>query len=134
MNTHRIAVIPGDGIGKEVVPEGLRAIEAARIDDARNAHRRLATSAAELRQPLYHHFSAGWEVVWAQMAGRVADAERLAREAYELGRRAHARDADVIYAAQTLILRRREDALQDFTGTIEGLIARVVKCVPHYRR
>ena len=91
-------------------------LEAARIDDARDAHRRLATIAAELRQPLYHHFSAGWEVVWAQMAGRVADAERLAREAYELGRRAHARDADVIYAAQTLILRRREDALQDFTG------------------
>ena len=25
---HRIAVIPGDGIGKEVVPEGLRALEA----------------------------------------------------------------------------------------------------------
>ena len=29
MNTHRIAVIPGDGIGKEVVPEGLRALDAA---------------------------------------------------------------------------------------------------------
>ncbi len=28
MNTHRIAVIPGDGIGREVVPEGLRALEA----------------------------------------------------------------------------------------------------------
>ena len=27
--THRIAVIPGDGIGKEVVPEGLRVLEAA---------------------------------------------------------------------------------------------------------
>ena len=26
---HRIAVIPGDGIGKETVPEGLRALEAA---------------------------------------------------------------------------------------------------------
>ena len=26
---HRIAVIAGDGIGKEVVPEGLRALEAA---------------------------------------------------------------------------------------------------------
>ncbi|MCX5802713.1 MAG: isocitrate/isopropylmalate family dehydrogenase, partial [Proteobacteria bacterium] len=25
---HRIAVIPGDGIGKEVVPEGIRVIEA----------------------------------------------------------------------------------------------------------
>ena len=29
MGTYRIAVIPGDGIGKEVMPEGLRALEAA---------------------------------------------------------------------------------------------------------
>jgi isocitrate/isopropylmalate dehydrogenase len=29
MTTHRIAVMPGDGIGKEVVPEGVRALEAA---------------------------------------------------------------------------------------------------------
>lgn len=29
MNNHRIAVIPGDGIGKEVVPEGMRVLEAA---------------------------------------------------------------------------------------------------------
>lgn len=29
MSPHRIAVIPGDGIGKEVVPEGLRALRAA---------------------------------------------------------------------------------------------------------
>ena len=29
MKTHRIAVIPGDGFGKEVVPEGLRVLEAA---------------------------------------------------------------------------------------------------------
>jgi tartrate dehydrogenase/decarboxylase/D-malate dehydrogenase len=29
MSSHRIAVIPGDGIGKEVVPEGLRALEKA---------------------------------------------------------------------------------------------------------
>jgi tartrate dehydrogenase/decarboxylase / D-malate dehydrogenase len=28
MKTHRIAVIPGDGIGKEVVPEGMRVLEA----------------------------------------------------------------------------------------------------------
>ncbi len=28
-NTHRIAVIPGDGIGKEVMPEGQRALEVA---------------------------------------------------------------------------------------------------------
>ena len=29
MATHRIAVIPGDGIGKEVVPEGIRVLDAA---------------------------------------------------------------------------------------------------------
>jgi tartrate dehydrogenase/decarboxylase/D-malate dehydrogenase len=29
MKKHRIAVIPGDGIGKEVMPEGLRVVEAA---------------------------------------------------------------------------------------------------------
>ena len=29
MKSHRIAVIPGDGIGKEVVPEGLRVLEVA---------------------------------------------------------------------------------------------------------
>jgi len=29
MKTYRIAVIPGDGIGKEVVPEGVRVLEAA---------------------------------------------------------------------------------------------------------
>ena len=29
MTNYRIAVIPGDGIGREVVPEGLRALEAA---------------------------------------------------------------------------------------------------------
>ena len=28
-NRYDIAVIPGDGIGKEVVPEGLRTLEAA---------------------------------------------------------------------------------------------------------
>jgi tartrate dehydrogenase/decarboxylase / D-malate dehydrogenase len=29
MKTFRIATIPGDGIGKEVVPEGIRALEKA---------------------------------------------------------------------------------------------------------
>ena len=29
MGTHRIAVIPGDGIGKETVPEGIRVLDAA---------------------------------------------------------------------------------------------------------
>ena len=31
MAKYRIAVIPGDGIGKEVVPEGIQVLEAAGI-------------------------------------------------------------------------------------------------------
>src|SRR4051794_40656780 len=57
------------------------------------------------------------------MAGRVADAERLAREAYEPGRRAPPPDAAGTYPPPTPIPRRREDALQDFVPRIEGLIA-----------
>ena len=29
MSAHRVAVVPGDGIGKEVIPEGPRVLEAA---------------------------------------------------------------------------------------------------------
>jgi len=29
MHTHKIAVIAGDGIGKEVMPEGIRVVDAA---------------------------------------------------------------------------------------------------------
>ena len=44
---YRIAVIPGDGIGKEVVPEGMRVLEAAA---ARIRHRiSLGRVAVELR-------------------------------------------------------------------------------------
>ena len=43
---YRIAVIPGDGIGKEVMPEGVRALDAAArkidllVEDAELARRR----------------------------------------------------------------------------------------------
>ena len=29
MKTYRVAVVPGDGIGKEVVPQGIRVLEVA---------------------------------------------------------------------------------------------------------
>ena len=97
-------------------------LEAADVDGARRAHGALTTLAAELRQPLYQHFAVGWEVVWAQMAGRVGDAERLAREGFELGMRAQARDAGMIYAAQTLVLRRLDDGLSEYISTIERYV------------
>lgn len=95
-------------------------LEAAEIDAARAEHRALVELAKELRQPLYDHFSLGWDVVWANMAGRISDADRLADESYELGRQAQARDAETVYWAQVVALRRREHRLADFVSTVQS--------------
>jgi tetratricopeptide (TPR) repeat protein len=95
-------------------------LEATEIDAARAEHRALVELAEQLRQPLYDHFSVGWEVVWANMAGRLAEAERLAEESYELGRHAQARDAETVYWAQIVALRRREHRLADFVSTVQS--------------
>ena len=63
-----------------------------------------------------------WDVVWAQMAGRVSESEEHAREALELGKLAQARDAQSTYAIQVIALRRREDRLSDQVATITAVI------------
>ena len=85
----------------------------------------LATLAAELRQPLYHHFA-------RRLGGRVgADGgpRRRRRAARPRGLRARPRAPRPATPRRStpprlLILRRREDALQDFVGTIEGYVER----------
>jgi DNA-binding SARP family transcriptional activator len=95
-------------------------LEATEIDAARAEHRALVQLAKELRQPLYDHFSVGWDVVWANMAGRISEAEQLAEKSYELGRQAQARDAETVYWAQVVALRRREHRLADFVSTVQA--------------
>jgi hypothetical protein len=56
------------------------------------------------------------------MAGRVTESERLAREAFELGKQAQARDAETVYAIQVMTLRRREGRLSDHVSQIEAAI------------
>ncbi|BAU46902.1 tartrate dehydrogenase [Sulfurifustis variabilis] len=63
MKTHRIAVIPGDGIGKEVVPEGLRVLDAAA--------RRFGLGLA------YEHFD--WSCETYRKTGRMMPADGLDR-------------------------------------------------------
>jgi isocitrate/isopropylmalate dehydrogenase len=47
MNSYRIAVIPGDGIGKEVMPEGIRALAVS----VSNSSSRPTTGAARPTTP-----------------------------------------------------------------------------------
>lgn len=51
-NTHRITVIPGDGIGTEVVPEGLRALVAAAAAFDQYVNLRPVRSTPGVRSPL----------------------------------------------------------------------------------
>jgi tetratricopeptide (TPR) repeat protein len=97
-------------------------LEASDVVNARREHQALAALATQLRQPLYQHFAVGWEVVWAQMAGRISESEERAREAFELGMQAQARDAQTVYAIQVVALRRREGRLSDQVAVIEAAI------------
>jgi tetratricopeptide (TPR) repeat protein len=97
-------------------------LEAAEMEQARAERDALDTLARELRQPLYDHFAVGWEVVWAHMAGRVAEIEPLAKRFYDLGVEAQARDAETLYRAQILSLRRREERLPEFLATVQATV------------
>jgi DNA-binding SARP family transcriptional activator len=98
-------------------------LESADIEAAQEERVALATLADELRQPLYHHFSVGWDVVWAHLAGRVNEVEALAQRFYDLGIAAQARDTETIYHAQLIALRRRQERLPDFINTVQAAVA-----------
>ena len=98
-------------------------LEAADVDAAQRERQALNTLAHELRQPLYHHFCVGWDVVWAHLAGRVDEVEALAQRFYDLGIEAQARDTETIFHAQIIALRRRQERLPDFISTVKAAVA-----------
>ena len=98
-------------------------MEAGRIEEAREQHEALANLADELRQPLFRHFAAVWDVVWAQMADRPADIERLAERAHALGVAAAAPDAGMIRLAQLMALRLQQGRLPEYLQAVEPLAA-----------
>src|SRR5438045_8654820 len=63
MAKHRIAVIPGDGIGNEVVPEGIRVLDAA-----------ASKYGIEFR---WDHFP--WSCEWYQKHGRMMPEDGIAQ-------------------------------------------------------
>ena len=97
-------------------------LEYADMDGAARERDALAALADELRQPLYHHFVVGWKVVWAHMAGQVDAIEPLAKEFYDLGVEAQARDTETIYRGQLMALRRRQERLPDFISTVQAAV------------
>jgi RecA/RadA recombinase len=96
----------------------------AELGDLKEARRRQAEldrMADELQQPLYRHSSLAWRCVWAGLAGRFEEAERIARESVRLAEHAGAPDAQAHFTAQLVALRREQGRLHELLPEIERL-------------
>jgi AAA ATPase domain len=93
--------------------------ELGELDEARRRHAELERIAAELQQPLYRHSALAWRGVWAGLAGRFGDAERLAHEAVRLAQAAGDPDAQTHFTAQLVAIRREQGRLDELLPEIE---------------
>ena len=103
-------------------------MEAGDVDGARRRHAELAALAGELPPPLYQHAALAWRGVWAQLAGRFEEAERMAREGLRLAERAGAPDARANFTAQLLPLLREQGRLPELRGELQRLATRERTC------
>jgi DNA-binding SARP family transcriptional activator len=94
------------------------------LHEARQAVERLDALARELRQPLFAHFVVGWRCTFAQLDGRLEEAERLAGESYELRRALGTQDAESVLAAQLFMIRRAQGRLGELLPAVREAVER----------
>ena len=95
--------------------------ELGELEEARRRQAELELVADELQQPLYRHSSLAWRCVWAALAGRFEEAERIARESVRLAEHAGAPDAQAHFTAQLVAVRREQGRLHELLPEIERL-------------
>jgi DNA-binding SARP family transcriptional activator len=95
--------------------------EAARIEEAREQHLRLVEMSNMLRQPMFALAATGWQGVFAALDGDVAQTERFAGEAFELGQRAEAMDARSIHNGMLFMIRRWQGRVAELVDEARAL-------------
>jgi tetratricopeptide (TPR) repeat protein len=95
--------------------------ELGELGEAQARHTELQLAAEELQQPLYRHSSLAWRCVWAALAGRFSEAERIARESVRLAEHAGDPDARAHFTAQLVAVRREQGRLHELLPEIERL-------------
>ena len=93
--------------------------QACRIEGARAAHRELTEIATASRQPMFEHFAVGWAASFAQMEGRLDEAERLAAESAVMRARMETADAESVFAAQLVMIRIAQGRLRELVEAVE---------------
>ena len=98
-------------------------IQAGRVDEARGLLEELTELAEETRQPIFRHFAVGWSASFAQMEGRLEDAERLAAESAVMRGRMETADAESVFAAQLFMIRIAQGRLHELVEAVEHFTA-----------
>ena len=97
-------------------------LELGELETARRDHDVLSSLSHGLRQPLLQCLAVGWQGVFAHIDGDVAEAERVARESFELARRSQVRHATSSLASMVFTLRRQQGRIAELLPTMESLI------------
>jgi DNA-binding SARP family transcriptional activator len=93
--------------------------ERGEVHAAKRLHARLAELARELRQPHYLSYARHWACVFAQLHGRLPEAERLADEAFELASRAGAKDAEMSRLDKRYSIYREQGRLVELRPQVQ---------------
>jgi class 3 adenylate cyclase len=93
---------------------------------------RFGRLAEELRMPIYLWQLGTLRAMQAMFAGRIDDAESLAQQAFEVGRRGEPDNALIMYGAQMSAIRREQGRVSETIGTIKAAVAQY-PLIPAYR-
>ena len=94
-------------------------VQAARVDEARACLVELKQIADEIRQPFFTHYWVGWSASFAQMEGRLDEAERLAAESAVMRGKMETADAESVFAAQLFMIRMQQGRLHELVEAAE---------------
>jgi DNA-binding SARP family transcriptional activator/tetratricopeptide (TPR) repeat protein len=97
--------------------------ERGEVRAAKERYARLTEIARELRQPQYLSYVAHWACVFAQLHGRLDEAERLADEGFELAKRAGARDIESSRLLKRVSIYREQGRLAELGPAVEQVAA-----------
>ncbi len=105
---------------------GWRLVDLLEVGDLSRAGQEIeayARRADELRQPFHAWYATMWRAMHATATGRLQDAERLARDALEIGRRSQEENAAQTFTGQRIDLLWQEERMDEAIAEHERAVS-----------